>query len=51
MLSMFAILIFILEHASVEMIAGPPAFETITNSPADGMVVLRMQLHNQIVLP
>ena len=31
-----AILIFIFEHASVEIIAGPPAFETITRSPANG---------------
>ena len=35
-LEMSAILIFVLEHASVEMIAGPPAFETITRSPSDG---------------
>ena len=34
--SIFAILIFSLEHASVEIIAGPPAFETITRSPANG---------------
>ncbi len=36
MLSIFAILIPILEHASVEIIAGPPAFDTMTNPPAVG---------------
>ena len=41
---MSAILILALEHASVEIIAGPPAFETITRSPDElVMVVLKMQ--------
>ena len=51
MVVMSAIFIFILEQASVEMIAGPPALETITSSPWMVMVVLRKQLHNQRVLP
>ncbi|CAI8189021.1 MAG: Uncharacterised protein [Candidatus Nitrosopelagicus brevis] len=34
--SIFAILIPSFEHASVEIIAGPPAFETITKSPFIG---------------
>ena len=34
--SIFAILIPSLEHESVEIIAGPPAFETITSSPSVG---------------
>ena len=34
--SIFAILIPSLEHESVEIIAGPPAFETITRSPSNG---------------
>ena len=36
MVSMFAILIPSLEHASVDMIAGPPALDTITRSPLEG---------------
>ena len=36
MFSIFAILIPFFEHASVEMIAGPPAFDTITKPPFVG---------------
>ena len=35
-LSIFAIVIPSFEHTSVEMIAGPPAFETITRPPLVG---------------